>query len=153
MTERIRLDDLTDDQLDQLYTERDMLGREGDRLRKDWVEMRTRAEKAERAVEHLADRYRGAEAEIDRMKILVAASSEDGQAVRMAGRFAEKANEQRTRAEQAEAAIERVRALHSPVQYGKQAICGHCSGYGGGSCDSGPQPHPCPTIAALDATG
>ncbi|MFD3333557.1 hypothetical protein ACFWV1_13055 [Streptomyces sp. NPDC058700] len=74
-TDRPGIDDLTSDMLDQLYgdldwareqtlaaqqeatasatrlerteAERDMLGRETDRLRKDWVEMRTRAEKAE----------------------------------------------------------------------------------------------------------
>ena len=119
-------------------------------------------------------------ADLDRMKLLVAASSEDGQAVRMAASFAEKANEQRARAEQAEAelavsrevarsnrkhvqaivpeleqaeaAIARVRALHAPVQYGKWTICGHCSGYGGGSCDNGAEPHPCATLRALDGT-
>ena len=63
-----------------------------------------------------------------------------------------KADEQQARAEQAEAAIARVRALHTPVQYGKWTICGHCSGYGGGSCDNGAEPHPCATLRALDGT-
>ncbi|WP_327377981.1 hypothetical protein OG393_30885 [Streptomyces sp. NBC_01216] len=53
-------------------------------------------------VQPLLDRAERAEAEIERMKLLVAASNEDGQAIRMAARCAEKANEQRTRAEKAE---------------------------------------------------
>ena len=51
---------------------------------------------------------------------------------------------------EANAAIERVRALHRPVQYRGRPICVECSGYGGSTCDNGPQPHPCPTITALD---
>lgn len=58
-----------------------------------------------------------------------------------------------TRAERAEATLTAVRALHAPVQYSKQTICGHCSGYGGGSCDNSPEPHPCPTVAVLDQRG
>ncbi|WP_282695470.1 hypothetical protein [Streptomyces sp. CC208A] len=54
------------------------------------------------------------------------------------------------RAERAEAALNAVRALHAPVQYGKWTICGHCSGYGDGSCDNGAEPHPCATLRALD---
>lgn len=50
-------------------------------------------------------------------------------------------------------ATERVRKLHAPVDYRGRPICGHCSGYGGGSCDSGPQDHPCPTVAVLDQQG
>ncbi|MGW1121090.1 hypothetical protein ACWD5B_28935 [Streptomyces tanashiensis] len=75
MTQRIRLDEMTSDQLDALYDEQDALL-----------------------------------AEIERMKILVAASSEDGQAIRMAGRFAEKAIENGERAERAEATLNAVRA-------------------------------------------
>ena len=45
---------------------------------------------------------------------------------------------------------QRVRDLHAPVDYRGRPICGHCSGHGGGSCDNGPQPYPCDTIAALD---
>ena len=132
MTTRPRLDQLTDDQLDQLY------------------------------------------AEVERMKLLVAASSEDGQAVRMAAQYAERAIENGERAdraeqlaadlrtqviteqkaaEQAEAAIERVRALHAPGRdwswkpfgcehHGAHAQpCAHC-----GVCS------PCPTLPALDTT-
>ncbi|MFB7548559.1 hypothetical protein [Streptomyces sp. NPDC056154] len=51
MTDRIPLDNLTSDALDQLYA---------------------RAEKAERAVDHLVDRYRGAEAAIERARKLLA---------------------------------------------------------------------------------
>ncbi|MCX5108324.1 hypothetical protein OOK13_07255 [Streptomyces sp. NBC_00378] len=47
MTGRIALDNLTGDALDQPHA---------------------RAEKAERAVDHLADRYRGAEAAIERVR-------------------------------------------------------------------------------------
>lgn len=41
---------ITPEALDQLYAERDMHGREADRLRKDWVTMRARAEQAEAAI-------------------------------------------------------------------------------------------------------
>lgn len=51
------------------------------------------------------------DAEIERMKLLVAASSEDGQAVRMAAQYAERAIENGTRAERAEATLTAVRAL------------------------------------------
>jgi hypothetical protein len=49
---------------------------------------------------------------------------------------------------QAEATIERVRALHMRVntRYGK--ACDHCRG-----SDEEPMPWPCPTIAALDQPG
>jgi hypothetical protein len=47
--------------------------------------------------------------EIERMKVLVAASESDGHAVRMAAQYADKAIENGERAERAEAAIERVR--------------------------------------------
>ncbi|WP_406014342.1 hypothetical protein OG520_22225 [Streptomyces sp. NBC_00984] len=53
------------------------------------------------------------------------------------------------RAEQAKAAIERVRALHAPVDHNGRSICVDCSGYGNGSTDNSPVPYPCPTIAAL----
>jgi len=48
--------------------------------------------------------------ELERMKLLVAASSEDGQAVRMAAQYAERAIENGERAERAEAALNAVRA-------------------------------------------
>jgi len=130
---RPRVDQLTDDMLDQLY------------------------------------------ADLDRMKLLVAASSEDGQAVRMAASFAEKANEQRARAEQAEAelavsrevarsnrehvraivpelekaeaAIARVRALHT--RNGHTGDCEHCSA---GDYPNYSIPDPCPTLRALNDT-
>ncbi|MFB6626476.1 hypothetical protein ACFCWD_28910 [Streptomyces sp. NPDC056374] len=44
---RHTVESITDPMLATLYNERDMLGRETDRLRTDWVEMRTRAERAE----------------------------------------------------------------------------------------------------------
>ena len=51
---------ITDTELDQLYAERDMLGREADRLRKDWVEQRTRAERAEAERDQARDAIRSA---------------------------------------------------------------------------------------------
>ncbi|MGW0032079.1 hypothetical protein ACWDXD_19915 [Streptomyces sp. NPDC003314] len=51
------------------------------------------------------------DAEMERMKLLVAASSEDGQAVRMAAQYAERAIENGERAERAQAALDAVRAL------------------------------------------
>jgi hypothetical protein len=58
---------------------------------------------------HHCARAEKAEAEVERMKLLVAASSEEGHAVRMAAQYAERAIENGERAERAEAAIERVR--------------------------------------------
>jgi hypothetical protein len=52
---RHTVDTITSDALDQLYAERDMLGREADRLRKDWVTMRARAKQAEAAIAHALD--------------------------------------------------------------------------------------------------
>ncbi|NUO43677.1 MAG: hypothetical protein HOV82_16765 [Streptomyces sp.] len=51
-------------------------------------------------------------AELERMKLLVAASSEPGHAVRMAAQYAEKAIENGERADRAEAALARITALH-----------------------------------------
>jgi hypothetical protein len=55
--------------------------------------------------------------------------------------------------DQAEATLTAVRELHAPVQYRQQTICGHCSGYGGGSCDNGTHLYPCDTVAVLDQHG
>ncbi|KUJ65415.1 hypothetical protein [Streptosporangium amethystogenes] len=54
--------------------------------------------------------------------------------------------EQRQRAEQAEAAIARVRALHSRWEY-DQNDCSVCV-----DCYGAPVPYPCPTLRALDGT-
>ncbi|AZM91452.1 hypothetical protein [Streptomyces sp. W1SF4] len=54
------------------------------------------------------------------------------------------------RASQQARALDRIRALHAPVQHGRRIICGHCSGYGNGSCDNAAVPYPCPTIRAID---
>lgn len=62
-------------------------------------------------------------------------------------------NREQLRADRAEATLAAVRKLHAPVNHRGRTICGHCSGYGGGSCDNGPQGHPCPTIAVLDQYG
>lgn len=48
------------------------------------------------------------------------------------------------------AAIQRVRALHSPVEHRGRTICVECSGWADGSTDSSPAAHPCATIKALD---
>lgn len=58
-------DTITDAALDQLYAERDMHGREADRLRKDWVTMRARAEQAEAAAEQQARHLRTLSSERD----------------------------------------------------------------------------------------
>jgi hypothetical protein len=58
------------------------------------------------------------------------------------------------RAEQAEAAIDRMRALHQPVQHMGQTWCSECSH----RRSTGPKtyewvayiPHPCPTIDAIE---
>ncbi|MER7697019.1 hypothetical protein [Streptomyces sp. NPDC096095] len=50
----------------------------------------------------------------------------------------------------ANAAVARVRALHSAVIHNGRTICTDCSGYADGSTDNGPAPFPCPTITALD---
>jgi signal transduction histidine kinase len=52
--------------------------------------------------------------------------------------------------ERAEAALDRIRALHQPVEYRGHTICAHCSAWGGNSTDNAPQPYPCDTIRALD---
>jgi hypothetical protein len=52
--------------------------------------------------------------------------------------------------ERAEAALDRVRALHHPVEYRGQTICAHCSAWGGNSTDNAPEPYPCDTLRALD---
>ncbi|MER6103599.1 hypothetical protein ABT115_15075 [Streptomyces sp. NPDC001832] len=106
----------------------------------------TALDKARRAVDHLADRYRGAEtraeqaesardqaraeasearAVVERLKLLVAASSEEGHAVRMAAQYADRAIENGKRAEQAEAAIERVRALADLIEIGAPWTANH----------------------------
>ncbi|MBD3549897.1 hypothetical protein [Streptomyces sp. JV180] len=48
------------------------------------------------------------------------------------------------------AAIQRVRALHRPVEHCGRTICVECSGWADGSTDSSPAAHPCATIKALD---
>ncbi|MCX4786498.1 hypothetical protein OG369_09970 [Streptomyces sp. NBC_01221] len=80
---RIPLDDLTSDQLDALYA---------------------RAEKAERAVDHLADRYRGAEARAAELEQALA----DADA---AADHTDRTCEAVAARDRAEAAIERVRDL------------------------------------------
>jgi hypothetical protein len=52
----------------------------------------------------------------------------------------------------AQAAIERVRALHRPAEYIGLTICADCSSYDGRSVDHGTVIHPCATIRALDGT-
>ncbi|MCF2130158.1 hypothetical protein L1I79_27550 [Strepomyces sp. STD 3.1] len=55
------------------------------------------------------------------------------------------------RAQQAEAAIARVRALHHPADHGGVLICAECSGYDGLTTDNSPCGYEhCPTIAALE---
>jgi len=57
------------------------------------------------------------------------------------------------RAEQAEDAVKRVRALHQPMQRGPFTICMRCSGWDGEwRCLGVVTDYPCDTLAALDET-
>ncbi|MGC5534211.1 hypothetical protein [Streptomyces sp. SR-10] len=47
------------------------------------------------------------------------------------------------------AAIQRIRALHRPVEHRGRTICVECSGWAAGSADNPPAEHPCATIRAL----
>ena len=69
----------------------------------------------------------------------------------MANAAARLATLARKRAETAETAIERVRALHQPMGRGPFTVCTHCSGWNGFRCEGVVTPHPCPTLEALDA--
>ena len=61
---------------------------------------------------------------------------------------------QYARAEAAEAALQRVRNLHHPVDYYGTLICASCSAYDGqGTCDNSPCGYEhCPTLAAINRT-
>ncbi|MFJ2568974.1 hypothetical protein ACIOYT_00940 [Streptomyces halstedii] len=48
------------------------------------------------------------------------------------------------------AAVQRVRALHRPVEHRGRTICVECSQWADGSTDNPPTEHPCATIKALD---
>jgi len=55
------------------------------------------------------------------------------------------------RAARAEAALDRVRALHQPLTRAGTTCCAHCSGWDGRfRCHGVVTPYPCPTLAALD---
>lgn len=47
------------------------------------------------------------------------------------------------------AAIQRIRALHRPVEHRGRTICVECSAWADGSTDNPPTVHPCATIQAL----
>jgi hypothetical protein len=53
-----------------------------------------------------------------------------------------------------EAALERARSLHHPVDYYGTLICASCSAYDGqGTCDNSPCGYEhCPTLAAINRT-
>lgn len=162
--ERYTVDTITSDALDQLYTERDALTARLYNLgvtvaspEPSWqcpdcaglvpasqqylhqeAEQRARAEQAE--------------AELTALKTITTGYCPEcgrGDCSPTASQW----YQQVQRADRADAAIERVRALHHPVPspYGDRTICADCSGYGGDSCDNTPQSHPCPTIRALDS--
>ena len=95
-TDRPGIDELTSDRLDQLYDELWHL-----RLAQAGADLALQA--ACRKTDEQRERADKAAAEVERMKLLVAASSEDGQAVRMAAQYAERAIENGERAEKAEA--------------------------------------------------
>ncbi|MGW0537836.1 hypothetical protein [Streptomyces sp. NPDC003032] len=52
--------------------------------------------------------------------------------------------------QRAEAAIERVRTLHRPMDRAGFVICAHCSGWNGVRCLGLLRDYPCDTVAALD---
>ncbi|WP_405479816.1 hypothetical protein [Streptomyces anulatus] len=47
------------------------------------------------------------------------------------------------------AAIQRIRALHRPIEHRGRTICVECSAWTDGSTDNPPTVHPCATIKAL----
>jgi len=128
-TPRPRVDQLTGDQLDALYAELDRC----DRIRKAALDGRNAA----------VQRADQAEAELTALKAITT-----GYCPRC-GRgdcspTADQWLEQRQRADRAEAAIARVRALHTRWD-ADPASCAHCvDSYGT------PVRYPCPTIRALD---
>ncbi|MFE6103211.1 hypothetical protein ACFVQ4_25085 [Streptomyces laurentii] len=70
MTTRIPFGNLTPADLDQLYEAFETARYDAERLRAREHRFRTRALKAEAAVDHLTDKYRGAEAAVERVRAL-----------------------------------------------------------------------------------
>lgn len=105
-----------------------------DRFEAAWQNARLRAKDAKEREQHARDRAERYRTQRNRW-------------VEIADEHTDK---ERDRANTAEAAIGRVRALHSPVDHNGRTICADCSGYADGSTDNGPAPHPCPTITVLD---
>ena len=95
---RHTVDTITSDALTALYAERDMLGREADRLRRDWVQQRDRADRADRCASDRLTRINALTQELQQLRTRLAAQEEETM-------------RQHDRAEAAEATVARVQAL------------------------------------------
>lgn len=124
---RHTVDSLTDDELTRLYDDLDWAREQTRAAQQETTDAVTRAEKAERAVDHLTDRYRGAEAEVQQWRDTYGEHTLRRTLARL---------------HDAEAALNAVRALHQ--RQPDADYCDLCSNHGDITW-------PCPTIAALDA--
>ncbi|MFF1916145.1 hypothetical protein ACFVYE_32080 [Streptomyces sp. NPDC058239] len=119
MTQRISLDDLTSDDLDQLYTRAERAEQEAGATATAAAHLTTlvgkRAEKAERSAEKQCRRAKSAETELHVLRSGLRANGADPTQIQNLWAQIRLRNRQwretKQRAEQAEAAIERVRAI------------------------------------------
>lgn len=158
MTDRIKLDDLTSDQLDALYEQLDQLravargycpacGR-GDAAPgvEHWEQQKRRADQAEELLHIAHETSNRSEAERARAVQRAETAERDVRIYRdRLARLTDGYAEQFRRLEAAEAALARVRALHQPTgvvaaaEFGNPADCPTC----------GPNTWPCPTYLAV----
>ncbi|CAL9349700.1 hypothetical protein SUDANB1_00435 [Streptomyces sp. enrichment culture] len=135
MTERIRLDDLTSNQLDNLYAETD-------RLTAELTDYDKRVQQVEELLRIAHETSNRSEAE--RARAVMRAEHAEAETTATATAAAHLTSLVLDRAERAEAAVARVRGLHHDWEAGP----GHCA-----HCQDGmgtPLPWPCPTLRALD---
>lgn len=130
MTDRPRVDQLTDDMLDQLYAELWHL-----RLDKEGAGLTLRT--VTRRAQEQRERAEKAESELDRLTA-------------MASRYSDRAIENGERADRAEDAIARVRALHERYRSALTDDFDCCSECNRTANDL--VPFPCATLRALDGT-
>lgn len=131
MPDRIPLDNLTSDTLDELYAERDALA-------SDLAELtRARQHAAFTFCPQLVGHVTVAE--------FARKISEKRTAIAHRAEAVQYAEEQRQRADELGAATDRVRALHR--RNANTGTCEHCSEH---DYPNYAVPHPCPTITALD---